>query len=543
MQRMTGIDPMFVYSDTPETPMEIAYACVLDPASVDGGYSFDRVVRLLEERIPTLPFFRRRVLTVPLGLDHPRWVDDPDYDLGNHLHRAALPDPGGEREFAARGAQDGAPARVRAAAVGDAPGRGARGRDGGPHRQGPSRHGPAPDGVAGRRSWRGPLDLTQEGSAVTEPCPPGPSRPSALADPPGHRRAPERAADPDADAAGCGRGRRDDERGWPGAGRRRRAPAGDDPARRARHLRVAGPRPAVRRVRRARYGHGANAEETRFSSTINEVVLAVCSGALRTHLSAQGEEADEPLVAVVPVSVRPAADNEGDEDVLGNQLSAMFVPLANDRQTPLERLRAVSVASAECKGQEACGRVRTDGEPDGRGHPAGAGTAGDPARHALGRAAQGAGGQPRRSPTSPVRDFSLYFAGMELRAAYPLGPVVDGIVLNVTVQSYRETLFVGLNACPAAVRDLKGLAVAMADELALLGKMAAAAGSPRPVTSSRRLSRSSSAVAGAGAARALASLGRVGPGWTNAAPVSTDSARAWAAHRGALPAQQGARPR
>ena len=43
MERMTGIDPMFIYSDTPETPMEIAYACIFDPATADGGYTFERV--------------------------------------------------------------------------------------------------------------------------------------------------------------------------------------------------------------------------------------------------------------------------------------------------------------------------------------------------------------------------------------------------------------------------------------------------------------------------------------------------------------------
>ena len=52
MQRMTGIDPMFIYSDTPDTPMEIAYACVFDPSSLPGGYSFDRVTGVLQTRDP-----------------------------------------------------------------------------------------------------------------------------------------------------------------------------------------------------------------------------------------------------------------------------------------------------------------------------------------------------------------------------------------------------------------------------------------------------------------------------------------------------------
>ena len=69
--------------------MEIAYACVFDPSTRPGGYSFERVAAVLETRIPTLQPFRRRLMPVPLGLDHPRWVDDPDFDLANHLHRVA----------------------------------------------------------------------------------------------------------------------------------------------------------------------------------------------------------------------------------------------------------------------------------------------------------------------------------------------------------------------------------------------------------------------------------------------------------------------
>ena len=99
MQRLSGIDPMFIYSDTPETPMEIAYACVFDPATAEGGYTFERVRDVLVERIPGLRPFRRRLVTVPFGLDHPRWVDDPDFDLSNHLFRVALPAPGGHEQF------------------------------------------------------------------------------------------------------------------------------------------------------------------------------------------------------------------------------------------------------------------------------------------------------------------------------------------------------------------------------------------------------------------------------------------------------------
>ena len=82
----------------------------------------------------------------------------------------------------------------------------------------------------------------------------------------------------------------------------------------------------------------------------------------------------------------------------------------------------------------------------------------------------------------PGPDFPLYFAGMELRAVYPLGPVIDGVAVNVTVQSYREWLFVGINACATAVPDLPGLTQAMVDELSLLCRMARGAGEPHRPT-------------------------------------------------------------
>ena len=105
MQRMSGIDPMFVYSDTPVTPMEVAYTCVFDPATAPGGYSFEAVRAVLAERVPTMLPLLRRLMTVPLGLDHPRWVEDPAFDLDNHVRRAALPAPGGEAELRAKVAE------------------------------------------------------------------------------------------------------------------------------------------------------------------------------------------------------------------------------------------------------------------------------------------------------------------------------------------------------------------------------------------------------------------------------------------------------
>ncbi|HUE09051.1 MAG TPA: wax ester/triacylglycerol synthase family O-acyltransferase [Acidimicrobiales bacterium] len=462
MQRMTGIDPMFIYSDTPETPMEIAYACVFDPSSAPNGYAFEHVRSLLEERIPTLPSFRRRLVTVPLGLDHPRWVDDPEFDIANHLHRTALPDPCGPEEFNAMvAAVMGRPLipaqppwemHVIEGIAGDRVGLIAK------------VHHSVIDGVAGAQLLAQLLDLSPEGRAVTDTCPPWlPARlpsqtrmvtealPSVVQTPLRLLRAAREVGSTSLRLA---------RRALDKAAGPISIPLGapdtfESPVCAQRAVSFAELDLAQVRTLKDRYG-----------STINDVVLAVCSGALRTHLMANGQDTEQPLVAIVPVSVR-----EDEHDDLGNHLSAMFVPLSNDLQTPLERLRTVSEASTSCKGQErevGFGPLATllaDAMPPVIARP----VIQLGVRSGIMRKLR-AGNLMVSNVPGP--SFPLYFAGMELCEVYPLGPVVDGVALNVTVQSYRESLFVGINACATAVPELPSLSVAMVDELDLLSKMA-----------------------------------------------------------------------
>jgi WS/DGAT/MGAT family acyltransferase len=476
MERMRGIDPMFIYSDTPETPMEIAYACVFDPATTEDGYSFGRVHDVLEARMPTLTPFRRRLVPVPLGLDHPRWVDDPEFDLGNHLHRAAAPHPGGEEEFTDMVAKvmgrplqpDQPPWEMHVI----------EGLAGGMVGLIAKVHHSVIDGVAGAQLLAQLLDLTPEGSAVTEPCPPWlparlPSGARLVTDSlPSIINSPVRALRA---AREIGRTavrlalRAIDDHSGPVSIPLGAPPTFESPVGARRAISFAELDMAAVRTLKERYG-----------STINDVVLAVCSGALRSHLAAHDQGIDSPLVAVVPVSVRSDVQSEA----VGNQLSAMFVPLANDRQTPLERLRTVTAASESCKGQERAvgfGPMATllaDAIPPALAKPA----------VQLGVRS----GVLRRVRAGnlmvsnvPGPGFPLYFAGMELRAVHPLGPVVDGVALNITVQSYRESLFVGINASATAVPDLPGLARAMVEELSLLGRMAAGAGERRAAANPR----------------------------------------------------------
>ncbi len=463
MQRMTGIDPMFIYSDTPETPMEIAYACVFDPSSTPGGYSFERVQAVLDERVPTLPSFRRRLVAVPLGLDHPRWVDDPDFDLSNHLYRVAVPAPGGDEEFTAMVAS----VMGRPLTPGQPPWEMhvIEGLSGGRVGLIAKVHHAVIDGVAGAQLLAQLLDLSPEGRAVTETCPPWlppalPSHTRLVTDAlPSMVRSPLRmlraAREVGKTAVRLARHALDEASGPISI------PLGapdtfESPVCAQRAVTFAELDLAQVRTLRDRYG-----------STINDVVLAVCSGALRAHLTANGQATESPLVAIVPVSVR---GDESDE-AQGNHLSAMFVPLSNDLQTPLERLRTVSEASASCKGQERdvgygpMATLLSEAMPPAIARP----IIQLGVRSGIMRKLR-AGNLMVSNVPGP--SFPLYFAGMELCNVYPLGPVVDGVALNITVQSYRDSLFVGINACATAVPDLPSLAGAMVDELALLNRMA-----------------------------------------------------------------------
>src|SRR5205085_11945393 len=100
MQRLTGLDATFLYMETPSIHLHLASTAVFDPSTVPDGYSFEKVVELVESRLHLLPPFRRRLKEVPFQLHHPLWIEDPDFDIENHIHRAALPAPGGAQELA-----------------------------------------------------------------------------------------------------------------------------------------------------------------------------------------------------------------------------------------------------------------------------------------------------------------------------------------------------------------------------------------------------------------------------------------------------------
>ena len=102
-ERMSVADVAFLHRETRTAPQHVGGLAVFAPPP--GGFDYDRLVRLLEERISLAPRYRQRVRTVPGHIANPMWVDDAAFDITYHVRRSALPRPGTEAqllEFCAR---------------------------------------------------------------------------------------------------------------------------------------------------------------------------------------------------------------------------------------------------------------------------------------------------------------------------------------------------------------------------------------------------------------------------------------------------------
>ena len=462
MQRLSGIDASFLYLETRTNHMHVASTCVFDPSTVPGGYRFDRFRALVQDRLPLLPPFRRRLVEVPFGLHHPLWIEDPDFDLDYHIRRAALPAPGGPRELAefaadvcsrqldrsrplwemyvVEGLQDGRMAVVT------------------------KTHHAAIDGVSGAELTVNLLDLTPEPAATPDQSW-APDRVPSDLELVGHAvsslvRQPLALAKAVQRTAALGLNLR----------RRNRLPDVQPPpapfsaARTSLNRTITAHRAfAFTEVGLDRVKEIKNA----LGGSVNDVVLAICSGALRRHLADGAGLPDRPLIAMVPVSVR----TEDQKGAMGNRVSSMLVSLASDIDDPVERYRAITTGTRNAKEQDRA--IGADLLTDWAEFAAPA-----VAARAM-RLVSSMRVFDRINPifnvtisNVPGPPFPLYSAGARLLALYPMGPVADGAGLNITVMSYLGTMFFGLVACPEVVPDVWRLAAQVDDALEELDKAA-----------------------------------------------------------------------
>ena len=100
MQQLSGQDASFVYLETPHTPMHIGSVGIYDPRPRRAGaVRFKEILQFVGDRLAGARRFRQRLVRVPFDLDHPYWIEDPDFDIEFHIRHIALPAPGDWRQL------------------------------------------------------------------------------------------------------------------------------------------------------------------------------------------------------------------------------------------------------------------------------------------------------------------------------------------------------------------------------------------------------------------------------------------------------------
>jgi diacylglycerol O-acyltransferase / wax synthase len=460
VERLSGLDASFLYLETGSQLMNVCALLELDPSTAGDDFGFEWFRAELGKRVETLAPFRRKVHDLPLNLGHPVWVDDPDFDIDRHLHRFAVPAPGGPEELAyvcahiagqpinrdrplwemwfLEGLADGTVAvliKVHHAAV---------------------------DGVTGANLITALCAVEPGQLPPADGDQPPPTRPhdlSIVVD--GLLDFARRPLDvvrlvprtlgmvPD----------------WVRRALRGKAmPAPFTAPRVSFNGTITGRRGVaftqldlaeVKRVKRCVGG------------TVNDVLLTVCAGALRRYLSARGELPEQPLLATVPVSVHGRSDLPGT-----NKVSALFCSVRTDLADPAERLRVMAQSNRTAK--EHHHAIDANMLQDWAMFAA-------PATFGLAVRAYSALRLAERHPVVhnlvisnvPGPPMPMYLLGARVVGMYPFGPVFHGAALNITMLSHAGHVDIGLIGCRELVPDPWSLAEAFAPALAELSAVAA----------------------------------------------------------------------
>jgi len=461
VEQMAGFDAKFLYSETRTAHMHTVKLVVLDLSDLPQGYDFDfdGFVGLLAARLDRLPPFRRRVVPVPLGLGHPVWVEDPAFDIARHVVRRHLPPPAGDRELAALVAEvagrplprdrplwqvvvvEGLP-RQRLAVVAKV-------------------HHALADGAATVALLQNIMDAPgTPGDAGRAPHPrwrpePLPTRRELLAL--AARAHAARARTWPALVAQSVRGLR-------ASGVRRRSLAIKPPL----------PFGAPRTSFNASLGSARTFAMTTLplsdlkairaeqGATLNDVYLAVCAGAIRHYLLDRGELPHRPLVASVPVAT--------DTDIVrlgGNHVDNLFVSIGTDIADPLARLHHIAAVTVGAKdvrsalGNDLLQRRAEVVPPQLYAMSVRVWERTRLANHLpppLNLVLSNVPG-----PREPVR-----FGRAVIESLYSVGPILEGIGLNITAWSYVDALHVSVLASPTTVADPWRLADTLAGSLSEL---------------------------------------------------------------------------
>lgn len=438
MQQLSGQDASFVYLETANTPMHIGSVGIYDPSTAPGGFvRFKEILDFVASRLGGARSFRQRLVRLPLDLDHPYWIEDPDFDIEFHIRHIALPEPGDWRQLCIQVARlhsrpldlnkplweftiiegldnvEGLPkgcfallAKVHHAAI---------------------------DGMSGVEMSAAIHDLS-------------PDKPNRIAnddwkadDRPGvadlliksyfnSLRKPLQYAETAARMVpGLARLSQGVSKGEVSLANTKLAPKTRFNGKVGPHRvfdAVPLPLADVRAIKDAVPG-----------ATVNDAILAIVGGGLRHYLQAKGELPADSMTAMAPISVRA----EGEKAALGNLVSAMVVPLGTHIGDPLERLKYVHGETVNSKAMTNAVGARTLTDTS-QFMPAGLSGIAARLYTRLGAANAHAPVFNTVVTNVPGSRVPLYFAGAKMVAMYGLGPIFDSMGLINPIYSYVDTI-------------------------------------------------------------------------------------------------------
>ncbi|MEO0574740.1 MAG: wax ester/triacylglycerol synthase family O-acyltransferase [Pseudomonadota bacterium] len=539
MQQLSGLDASFLYLETINTPMHIGSLCIYDQSTAPGGkVRFKDILAFYEERLHRARVFRQRLARVPMSLDHPYWIEDPDFDLEFHVRHVALPAPGDWRQLCIQAARLHARAldlnrplwEVSVIEGLDA----VKGVPKGSFAVVSKVHHAAIDGVSGAEIAAALHDL----SPMAEVSPPSREW-VAEREPTGLEMLARTTA---RTVTAPGRLFKLAQKNLPGVGRMvaglaKKELQGPPPVPRTRfngnvtsHRVFDGrsfPLDDIRAIKNSQPG-----------VTVNDVVVAICGGALRKYLQSKLELPEESLVAMAPMSVR----RKGDQRSGGNQVATMSLPVRSDIEDPLERLLAVHEASQQAKKMTF---AMGTGLAVGAAELLPSTTSGMLVK-AFSRMRLAESLPPMFNTVItnvPGVNVPLYSMGSRMVANFGLGPVVHGVGLFQPVLSYNNEITISAVSCremmpdpafycdclQASFEELKAAtlgAAAQPNADSAKTKRVAAKKKPAKKTAKKRVVRKKAAKKAAkpkatdAAKPAQAPAGEVAPAATNVSPIS-----------------------
>jgi WS/DGAT/MGAT family acyltransferase len=482
VRQLTGLDAQFLALEDGRNLMHVSALAIFDPSECpQGRLSLEDVQGLVSERLHLLPPFRWLLGRVPLGLDHPYWLDDPEFDLEFHVRELALPVPGDDAQLAAQVARIVARPLDRARPLWEL--YLIQGLEGGRVALLTKLHHAVVDGVSGAEILGTLFDVDPQGRDLA-PSPaesngsgiPGtlglvarglvgvPRRALGSA-----RRLPQTLAHfeevPNLRALpGVGLLGRASYRAHRAATRNRDGRVLERPRLRAPRVGFNAP---ISPHRRFAFGSlslpAVKAVKNAHGTSVNDVVVTLAAGGVRKWLLAHDDLPQEPLLAMVPMSVRTSAQM----GTYGNRVSTMIVPIPTDAAHPRQRLRRSHAELAAAKERHKAIPADLLSEVTNFIPPALFARAG--------RTTTALGASPRFRPhvnlvisNVPGSRVPLYVAGARLEAQYPASLVTDGMGLNITVFSYQDRLDVGIVGDRDLAPDLDLILDAMRTDLAEL---------------------------------------------------------------------------